>query len=88
MCLVLKIQYIYIKYADITIDAEFVITDEWRKRFNTSGDDKPWMKDSRFARMWNMYLSRCYVDFKSRNMNALQIVYTKKGLTNTYIRPT
>jgi cyclopropane-fatty-acyl-phospholipid synthase len=50
----------------------------WRTNFNTAQNEiKPLGFDDRFARKWNYYLCYCEAAFKMRNINVLQLLYSR-----------
>jgi cyclopropane-fatty-acyl-phospholipid synthase len=57
----------------------YVITlAEWRKRFNENLDKvKQLGFDDEFIRKWNYYFSYCEAAFDMRNINVVQMVYTR-----------
>lgn len=57
----------------------YVITlAEWRKRFNENIDKvKQLGFDDEFIRKWNYYFSYCEAAFDMRNINVVQMVYTR-----------
>ncbi len=56
---------------------------EWREKFNLRIDDIMQLKfDTEFVRKWNYYLSYCEAAFKMRNINVVQLVYTRPNNRN------
>jgi cyclopropane-fatty-acyl-phospholipid synthase len=56
----------------------------WRNRFNAVCDQIQKMGfDERFMRKWNYYLSYCEAAFAMRNINVLQLLYTRPN-NSTY----
>lgn len=50
----------------------------WRSNFNAAQEKIiPLGFDERFARKWNYYLSYCEAAFTMRNINVLQLIYTR-----------
>lgn len=50
----------------------------WQKKFNSAINEvKSLGFDDRFSRKWNYYLSYCEAAFDLRNINVLQLVYTR-----------
>lgn len=56
---------------------------EWREKFNSRVEDIMQLKfDTEFVRKWNYYLSYCEAAFKMRNINVVQLVYTRPNNRN------
>lgn len=56
---------------------------EWRKSFNnTLGEVKKLGFDDRFIRKWNYYLCYCEAAFAMRNINVMQMVYSRPNNLN------
>lgn len=55
----------------------------WREQFNKNLTEVKKLKfDDRFIRKWNYYLSYCEAAFKMRNINVMQMIYSRPNNTN------
>lgn len=59
----------------------------WHQNFNQHWDKLKHKYDDRFYRMWNYYLLSSAGSFRARHIQLWQIVFSKKGLTQGYRRP-
>ena len=56
---------------------------EWRSKFNSRLNEVYRLNfDGAFVRKWNYYLSYCEAAFSMRNINAVQIIYTRPNNRN------
>jgi len=54
----------------------------WKQKFNENlGEVKKLGFDEKFIRKWNYYLSYCEAAFATRNINVMQMVYTRPNNT-------
>ncbi len=62
----------------------YVITlSEWRNRFNLNIEKVRQLGfDDEFIRKWNYYFSYCEAAFDMRNINVVQMVYTRPNNYN------
>ena len=57
--------------------------DIWKKKFNENLHEvKSLGFDEKFIRKWNYYLSYCEAAFATRNINVMQMVYTRPNNTD------
>ena len=56
----------------------------WQKNFEMNWDKLKGRYSERFRRMWNYYLLACAAEFRSRDSQLWQIVFTKSGILGGY----
>jgi cyclopropane-fatty-acyl-phospholipid synthase len=58
----------------------------WHHNFNQHWDELKPQYDERFRRMWNYFLLSCAGSFRARHNQVWQVLLSKNGLKNGFIR--